>query len=376
MQYYCEKCQKYWMYPVEKCIFCSGTIFQKEETKYRVVGYSEILIPSAGNERVPYYVNLLEDENNQKIIRKSFIKYQIGDFFSFERDIHQNVIIGIIGAGLLGIQLSVYMLLFGFLTILKTRDENTKENSVQKIRKLLSKKCDEDEVTYFIKNLTITTRYSDLNQCDIIIEAVAEDIAIKKEVFYELSQVCPKTTIFATNSSSLSIDEIAQEIPNPDRCIGMHFFNPIQKMDLVEVVIGQKTSAFTKKTIVAFAANLNKKPIIVKNSPGYIVNRLLLPQINEAILLFEEGIATKEDIDSAVKLGLNHPMGPFELADFIGLDICYNILDILHNNFKNPKYKPANLLHEKVTKGKLGYKTGEGFYTYGNQKDPQIASSK
>lgn len=352
------------MYPVKKCIFCGSTISQKEETKYRVIGFTEVHVPSTGNERVPYYANILEDENGQKIIRKSYKKHEIGDFFSFENEVHQNIIAGVIGSGLLGIQLAAYLLQYGFPVVLKTRSEKSKNESLQKIRKILSKKYEEGEVNNLLRQLTVTNQYADLKSCDIIIEAVSEDITIKKDVFLELSKVCRDTTILSTNSSSLSIDEITENVSGPERCIGMHFFNPVQKMDLVEVVIGKKTAVVTQEMIVAFATSLNKKPIIVKNCPGYIVNRLLLPQINEAILILEEGIATKEDIDAAIKLGLNHPMGPFELADFIGLDICYNILDILHKNFNNTKYKPANLLQSMIAEGKLGYKSGEGFYKY------------
>jgi 3-hydroxybutyryl-CoA dehydrogenase len=145
----------------------------------------------------------------------------------------------------------------------------------------------------------------------------------------------------------------------------MHFFNPMKKMDLVEVVIGKDTSDETKERIIEFIRELGKKPILVKSSPGFIVNRLLLPQINEAVRLFEDGVASKEDIDSAVKLGLNHPMGPFELADFIGLDVCLSILEILHKDLGNESLKPSKLLYKMVKDGKLGYKVGNGFYNYG-----------
>ena len=144
----------------------------------------------------------------------------------------------------------------------------------------------------------------------------------------------------------------------------MHFFNPVHRMDLVEIVIGERTSETTKSAIINIVTALNKKPIIVKNSPGYVVNRLLLPQINEAILLLEEGIASKEDIDSAVKLGLNHPMGPFQLADFIGLDICLSILNTLFISYNEPKYQPTQILQDMVRNKKLGVKSGEGFYKY------------
>jgi 3-hydroxybutyryl-CoA dehydrogenase len=364
MLYYCPNCNKFWTYSVDKCIFCGGNLSQKEETRYHVIGFSEVNIPSTGNERVPYYVNLLEDEHGQKIIKKSFNKYQIGDYFSFEQDLKHGQTIGIIGTGLLGIQLAAYMLQLGYPTILKTRDEKTIHPSLQKIRKILSKQSEEKEVEKILARLFVTIDYSDLKPCDIIIEAVTEDIAIKKDVFNALSGTCSPTTIFATNSSSLSIDTIAENNSNPERFIGMHFFNPVHKMDLVEVVIGTMTSPETQERIVNFALKLNKKPIVVKNSPGYIVNRLLLPQINEAIYILESGISTREDIDNAVVLGLNHPMGPLKLADFIGLDICLSILEVLSDQLGNDKYKPSKLLYQMVKEGKLGYKTREGFYKY------------
>ena len=222
----------------------------------------------------------------------------------------------------------------------------------------------EEEVIRLIRLLNVTTEYDDLTDCDIIIEAIAEDIALKMDVFKNLSNSCKPSTIFSTNSSSLSIDALAKVSDRPGQCVGMHFFNPIHRMDLVEVVIGTSTSDQTKSQAIELVSRLNKIPIVVKNSPGYVVNRLLLPQINEAILTLEEGIASKEDIDCAVKLGLNHPMGPFELADFIGLDICLSIINVLYDKFNDSKYCPSQLLVAMVEEGKLGFKSGEGFYKY------------
>jgi 3-hydroxybutyryl-CoA dehydrogenase len=226
----------------------------------------------------------------------------------------------------------------------------------------------EEEVKKSLQHLTASTDYTDLAGCDVIIEAIAEDITLKKEVFKDLTKVCKPSAILSTNSSSLSIDDLAGMTDRPDKCIGMHFFNPVHRMDLVEVVIGSATAEQTKSAIIDLVVKLNKKPIVVKDSPGYVVNRLLLPQINEAMYVLEEGIATKEDIESAVKLGLNHPMGPFELADFIGLDICLSILNVLSTKFDNPKYQPSQILKTMVAEGKLGFKSGQGFYSYGGKK--------
>jgi len=368
MKYCCNHCKKCWNHPVDKCIFCGKVITQIQETRYKVIGYTEVFIPSTGNEKVPYFVNFLEDKDGHKIFQKSFQKSDIGKIIDLQEDTVHDQQVGVIGSGLMGVQLAAYLIQYGFPTVIKTRLEDSKRIAYIKIQKNISKKMSEEEVKKTLKLLTVSTDYIDLAGCDIIIEAIAEDITLKKEIFKDLSNVCKPSAIFSTNSSSLSIDDLAGMTDRPEKCIGMHFFNPVHRMDLVEVVIGSATDEQTKSAIIDLVLKLNKKPIIVKNSPGYVVNRLLLPQINEAIYILEEGIATKEDIDSAVKLGLNHPMGPFELADFIGLDICLSILNELLKNFNNPKYRPSQLLKTMVAEGKLGFKSGEGFYTYGGKK--------
>jgi len=364
MKYCCKYCNKCWNHRVEKCIFCGNPISLIKETQYHVIGVSEIFIPSTGNEKVPYFVYLLEDKNGYKTIYKSFALYTIGDSIDLQEGetIHQEI--GVVGTGLMGIQIASYFIQYQYPTIVKTRSEDSKVLTLSKIEKQISKHLTQEEVENSLKNLKITTIYEDLTHCDVVIEAASEDIAIKKEIFKKLSEVCEFHTIISTNSSSLSIDEIAKVTNRVDQCIGMHFFNPVNRMNLVEIVVGKFTSENTITTIAKLVTAIRKRPIIVKNSPGFVVNRLLLPQINDAIHLLEEGVALKEDIDDAMKLGLNHPMGPFELADFIGLDICESILEVLHDGFHNPHYKPALLLQQLVKDGKLGVKTGEGFYKY------------
>ncbi len=354
MKYCCIHCKKCWNHRIDKCIFCGKEITQKQETHYKVIGYTEVCIPSTGNEKVPYFVNLLEDKDGHKIFQKSFQKFDIGKTICLEEDALHDQMIGIVGSGLMGVQLAAFMIQYGFPTVLKTRSEDTKRNAGSKIQKIISKRMSEEEVKKTLQHLIVSTDYTDLSECDIVIEAIAEDLTLKKKIFKDLATVCKPSTILATNSSSLSIDELAGMTERPDKCVGMHFFNPVHRMDLVEVVIGAATTEQTKSIIIDLVLKLNKKPIVVKNSPGYVVNRLLLPQINEAIYILEEGIATKEDIDSAVKLGLNHPMGPFELADFIGLDICLSILNVLDKKMDSPKYKPSNLLRTMVSEGKTG----------------------
>ena len=364
MVYYCEKCNKFWNHEVKTCIFCGSETQKSDESEYKVLSSTLVHVPSKDNENVPYFVYLLEDKNGHKIIRKSDSQYQIGEQVNLNKTESAKILVGIVGTGLMGAQIAEFLIQKGYSVILKTRSEKGIESTYIKIQKKLSKKLEEQEVQQCLNNLSLTTDYSDLKNVDLIIEASKEDLEIKKEIFSILSNICKSETTFATNSSSLSTDALAEVTDRPDRFIGLHFFNPVQKMDLIEVVLGEKTSEKTKLFAVDFAKDLKKQPIIVKNSPGFIVNRLLLPQINEAARLLGEGIASKEDIDAAVKLGLNHPMGPFELADFIGLDTCLLILNVLHNDLGNEHFEPAPLLKEMVSQGKLGFKSGEGFYKY------------
>lgn len=365
MAYHCDRCNKKWDAPVERCIFCGDTTKSDETSaKYKVLGYSEVHVPSSGNENIPYYVYLLKDENGNKFIKKSFSQYRLGELLELENNKSKDLVIGVIGTGLLGSQIANYILEYGYKIVLKTRSENQKLFIYDKIRKKLSRKLNTPQVDQCLQRLQTTTDYSDLSVCNIVIEASAEDIDIKKQIFKELSTECNEGCIFATNTSSLSIDVLAEASNRPDKVIGMHFFNPVHKMDLVEIVLGKHTSKGTKDLIVNITLDIHKNPIIIKNSPGFVVNRYLLPQINEAVRMLEEGVSSKEDIDSAIKLGLNHPMGPLELADFIGLDICLSILEVLAEGLGSERFKPAKLLSEMVYEGKLGVKSGEGFYKY------------
>lgn len=364
MTYYCKNCKKWWSYNIKKCIFCSNNLQKVTETQYKIIGFTEIHVPSFQNEKVPYFNYLLEDKNNNKIIIKSFDKHDIGDLIDLEENKKEKRIlkIGVVGTGQMGLGIAEYILRKGHKTIIKTR--NDVEKVISHIEHKLSKDNTEKEIVNYLTNLSVTLDISEFKECDAVIEAIPEDINLKKAFFNEISKICDLNTIFATNTSSISIDDIAKSTDRPDKFIGMHFFNPVSRMDLIEIVIGEKTSENTKEWIINFSKELNKIPVIVENSPGFIVNRLLLPQINEAVHLFEKNIAKKEDIDKAMKLGLNHPMGPFQLADFIGIDICVSILETIYDELKDDKFKPADTLIDMVKNGKLGFKSGEGFYKY------------
>jgi 3-hydroxybutyryl-CoA dehydrogenase len=199
---------------------------------------------------------------------------------------------------------------------------------------------------------------------DLLIEAVVEDLTAKQRVFQEAAGVLPDTALLASNTSSISITALATGIAGPERVAGMHFFNPVPVMSLVEVVRGQRTDEATVLSIVALAERLGKSPVVVQDYPGFVANRILLPMINEAVFTLMEGVADKESIDQVMKLGANHPLGPLELADLIGLDVCLHIMEVLHRDLGDDKYRPCPLLRRMVAAGLLGRKSGAGFYVY------------
>jgi 3-hydroxybutyryl-CoA dehydrogenase len=210
-----------------------------------------------------------------------------------------------------------------------------------------------------------TTDYGALRQCDFIIEAATENEALKLKILRQVDAVAKDDAIVATNTSSISITKLGTAMKRPPRFVGLHFFNPVPVMALVEVVRGRQTDDSTVEAASALAKRMGKTPVVVKDSPGFVVNRLLCPMLNEAVFAYAEGIAAAKDIDEAMKLGCNHPIGPLALADLIGLDVLLAVMEVFHREFKDPKYRPAPLLKEMVAEGKLGRKTGRGFHTYG-----------
>jgi 3-hydroxybutyryl-CoA dehydrogenase len=215
-----------------------------------------------------------------------------------------------------------------------------------------------------LKNISVSVGIGELQNCDLVVEAVIEDFRAKAEVFKALDRTCKAETIFASNTSSISITKLASLTGRPGRFIGMHFMNPVPIMQLVEIIRGQETSDETCRTVLDVARELGKTPVEVQDYPGFVSNRILLPMINEAIFALMEGVGSRESIDTVMRLGMNHPMGPLALADFIGLDVCLNVLRVLHEGFGDPKYRPCPLLVRMVDAGLLGRKSGRGFYDY------------
>ena len=280
----------------------------------------------------------------------------------------QNIVI--IGAGTMGNGIAHVFAQFGFQVGLMDTDDQRLKNALNLIAKNLDRQLTKGIITEVkreevLSNIQANTDLKKMvGTADLVIEATTESEALKLKIFEELDRSAPESTILATNTSSISITKIASATKRPAKVIGMHFMNPVPVMKLVEVINGYGTSKETTELIVTTAKKIEKIPCVVRDYPGFVANRILMPMINEAIYTLFEGIAGVEEIDTVMKLGMAHPMGPLQLADFIGLDVCHSILSILYQGFGNPKYSPCPLLSNMIHAGKLGVKTGEGFYDY------------
>lgn len=274
--------------------------------------------------------------------------------------------VGVIGAGTMGQGIANAFATAGYnVTVCDIKIEWA-QNGINKIGDKLDKLVSREKITAEkaegIKANLTAGEYKDLADCDLIVEAVLEKMEIKKDLFKTLDEICKEECIFGTNTSSLSVTEIANGIKH--NVIGMHFFNPADRMKLVEVISGENTPVETKEAIIECSKSLGKTPVEVAEGPGFVVNRILIPMINEACFIYQEGLASVEDIDTAMKLGANHPMGPLALGDLIGLDIVLDVMEVLYTETGDPKYRPCTLLKKMVRAGKLGQKTKQGFYSY------------
>ena len=278
-------------------------------------------------------------------------------------------LVGIVGAGTMGNGIAQACAVAGIDALMLDVNPAALEKGVATISGSLDRLVKKEKITADAKaaamaRVKTTSTLADLAACDYVIEAATENEALKVKILKDLDAALKPETIIATNTSSISITQLAAATNRPDRFVGMHFFNPVPMMALVELIRGLATSDTTIATAQELAKALGKTPITVKNSPGFVVNRILCPMINEAIFCLQEGLATAEDIDAGMKLGTNQPIGPLALADMIGLDILIAVMNVFYEGFNDPKYRPAPLLKEMVAAGYLGRKTGRGFYTY------------
>ncbi len=277
--------------------------------------------------------------------------------------------IAVIGAGTMGSGIAQVAAAAGFDVVMRDIEQRFVDGGMRNIDRSLSKmvergKLDAEERGRILGRIKGTLELGDCSDSMLVIEAIVESAPLKRALFKELDALCPKETIFASNTSSISITELAAATTRPDRFIGMHFMNPVPLMRLVEVIKGVQTSDETTKVVVELSRKMGKEPVEANDYPGFIVNRILMPMINEACFALMEGVGTREAIDTCMKLGTNQPMGPLELADLIGLDVCLSIMEVLYCGLGDPKYRPCPLLRRMVAAGRLGRKTGAGFYEH------------
>jgi len=290
--------------------------------------------------------------------------------------------IAVIGAGTMGNGIAHTFAQSGFAVKLVDVSEKSIEKGMATIAANLDRMVAKGSISEEQKHQTIANiiTYTDLKDgvvgCDLIVEAATENVTLKFQIFKQLSEICDHHVILATNTSSISITQIAANVVHSERVIGMHFMNPVPIMKLVEIIRGYNTSDEVTKTIMDLSVALGKTPTEVNDYPGFVANRILMPMINEAIETLYNGVGGVYEIDTVMKLGMAHPMGPLQLADFIGLDVCLSILNVMYDGFKNPKYAPCPLLVNMVMAGKLGVKSGEGFYDYSESKKAEKVSKQ
>lgn len=289
--------------------------------------------------------------------------------------------IGIVGAGQMGRGIAHVCVTAGYRVILMDVTDSVLDEALNKMRAGFERAVEhgaisQEHIQAALALIQPSSRQEDLQHAEMIIEAVPEDAALKRDLFTKLGRLCAPETILASNTSSISITQLAAAAGRPERVIGMHFMNPVPVMRLVEVVRGRQTRPETVTLVVDLARRLGKVPVVSQDVPGFIVNRILMPMINEAIFAAEAGVGSAEDIDLAMRTGANHPVGPLALADRIGLDTVLAICDVLHRDLQDPKFRPCPLLRRYVEAGRLGRKTGHGFYSYAAQGERQEAMSR
>lgn len=338
---------------------------EAEPSSAHIMAITQVCAPSVGHEDVPYWCALARADDGSQTIVKLDYDAVAGATLSFGAvEAASLVVVGILGTGTMGRGLSELLLTRGHRVVWCGRSAERLASARERLLERLGRVMDDEQVAISGSRLTTSVDYAALAECDVVVEAVVEEMAPKQATLAQAEAHMRTDAILTTNTSGLSIDDLAVVLQRPASFGVLHFFNPPTRMRLVETAVGTKTSPVTGEFLDVFSRSLGKIPVRVAAKPAFAVNRALMPLLNEAVRELEEGVAPAESIDEAVRLGLNHPMGPLALADLIGLDVVVNIMDNLAERTGDDTYSPRPLLRQKVTQGKLGRKTGEGFYEY------------
>lgn len=361
----CPSCGKAYSYPLEECTFCRVPLAEIETSGGEVVAVTEVNVPSIGHEDVPYWCALVARPQGGFAVVKRDLPTVVGDMLVFgSAEEAATYTIGVIGSGVMARGLVELFLGRGQNVVWVGRSLERIGAARDKVADRLARVMDEDQLATAMSRIEVSDAVADLSECDLVIEAIVEEVEPKLALLRELESAVSADCVIATNTSSLPLDVLALGLNDASRFGGMHFFNPPTRMRLVEVVRAPQTTDETDEFLYELSINLGKIPVRVANGPGFVVNRVLMPLLNEAVRALEDGAAPAEDIDEAVRLGLNHPMGPLALADLIGLDVVVSIMEDLHSRLGDEAYAPRPRLRELVEAGKLGRKTGSGFYDY------------
>ncbi|MDZ4654762.1 MAG: 3-hydroxyacyl-CoA dehydrogenase NAD-binding domain-containing protein [Coriobacteriia bacterium] len=361
----CPSCNRRYSYPVIECTFCRVPLVEQETRTGEVVGVTEVSVPSLGHEEVPYWCALVARPQGGFAVVKRDVPTSVGDRITFgvaeETATHT---IGVVGSGVMARGLVELFLARGQRVTWVGRSLERLSTARDKVVDRLARVMDEEQLSSAVSRLELSENASAFASCDLVLEAVVEEVEPKLAILREIEAAVGPECMIATNTSSLPLDVLASALSDASRFGGMHFFNPPTRMRLVELVRAPETSDETDGFLYDLSVSLGKIPVRVANGPGFVVNRVLMPLLNEAVRALEDNAAPAADIDEAVRLGLNHPMGPLALADLIGLDVVVSIMEDLHARLGDDAYAPRPMLSELVNAGKLGRKTGSGFYDY------------
>jgi 3-hydroxybutyryl-CoA dehydrogenase len=361
----CPQCERDYAYELDRCTWCGVELVKHEPGSARIVAITEVRAGSVGHEDVPYWCALVQAADGSKAIVKLDHSASAGSMLSFGADEAAELsVVGILGTGTMGRGLAELLLSRGHRVVWCGRSGERLAGARARLLDRLGRVMDEQQVADADTRLLTSADLVVLGECDVVIEAVIEEMGPKRLALAEAESHMRPDAILATNTSGLSIDELAASLRHPERFGALHFFNPPTRMRLVETAVSAATSAETADFLDVFSRSLGKIPVRVAAKPAFAVNRVLMPLLNEAVRELEEGVAPAESIDEAVRLGLNHPMGPLALADLIGLDVVVNIMDNLAERTGDDTYAPRPTLRALVAAGKLGRKTGAGFYDY------------